>query len=177
MFSSVRFLFLGILSVFLSLCAFGQDLGSSNDLFVNKNAASTTGKRTSVKRKTTASKHKNSVRTAATSSRSSKKAENSTAIVKKAEPDRVPASPEKSAVVSIKPTAALSSSPAVDEQFERLIVDGNRARDERDYSAAESAYTRAKNLKPKESRAAYGLGNLYSDQQRWEEAEVFYRAA
>jgi tetratricopeptide (TPR) repeat protein len=32
-------------------------------------------------------------------------------------------------------------------------------------------------VKPKDSRAVYGLGNLYSDQQRWEEAEAAYRAA
>ncbi|MFN0277957.1 MAG: tetratricopeptide repeat protein [Pyrinomonadaceae bacterium] len=61
--------------------------------------------------------------------------------------------------------------------FERLIVDGNVARDERNYSTAETAYQRAKNVKPKDSRAVYGLGNLYSDQQRWEEAETAYRAA
>ena len=36
---------------------------------------------------------------------------------------------------------------------------------------------RAKNLNPKDSRAVYGLGNLYSDQQRWEEAEQLYREA
>jgi superkiller protein 3 len=32
-------------------------------------------------------------------------------------------------------------------------------------------------LKIKDSRAIYGLGNLYSDQQRWEEAEAAYRMA
>jgi tetratricopeptide (TPR) repeat protein len=32
-------------------------------------------------------------------------------------------------------------------------------------------------LKPRDSRAAYGLGNIYSDQQRWDDAEAAYRNA
>lgn len=64
-----------------------------------------------------------------------------------------------------------------DELFEQAIDEGNTARDERSYNAAENAYRRAQSLKPKDSRAIYGLGNLYSDQQRWEEAERAYRQA
>ncbi len=64
-----------------------------------------------------------------------------------------------------------------DELFEKSIEEGNRARDEREYSKAEAAYLRAQSLKTKDSRAIYGLGNLYSDQQRWEEAEAAYRTA
>jgi tetratricopeptide (TPR) repeat protein len=64
-----------------------------------------------------------------------------------------------------------------DRDYDDLIEDGNVGRDERNYTAAEKAYTRAKSLRPKDSRAAYGLGNLYSDQQRWEEAEKAYRVA
>jgi cytochrome c-type biogenesis protein CcmH/NrfG len=30
-------------------------------------------------------------------------------------------------------------------------------------------------LKPRDARAAYGLGNVYSDQQRWDDAEAAYR--
>ena len=30
-------------------------------------------------------------------------------------------------------------------------------------------------LKPRDARAAYGLGNIYSDQQRWDDAEAAYR--
>ena len=51
------------------------------------------------------------------------------------------------------------------------------ARDAREYTKAESAYLRAQSLQNKDSRAVYGLGNLYSDQQRWEEAERAYRTA
>ena len=64
-----------------------------------------------------------------------------------------------------------------EELFEKFIEEGNAARDEREYSKAEAAYLRAQSLKTKDSRAIYGLGNLYSDQQRWEEAESAYRTA
>ncbi len=64
-----------------------------------------------------------------------------------------------------------------DELFEKSIEEGNQARDEREYSKAEAAYLRAQSLKTKDSRAIYGLGNIYSDQQRWEEAESAYRLA
>ncbi len=65
----------------------------------------------------------------------------------------------------------------VAELFERAIVDGNTSRNLRDYVNAEDAYSRARSLNSKDSRAIYGLGNIYSDQQRWEEAEQAYREA
>ena len=64
-----------------------------------------------------------------------------------------------------------------DDLFEKAIEDGNAARDERDYAQAEASYLRAQSLKNGDSRAIYGLGNLFSDQQRWEEAERAYRTA
>lgn len=63
------------------------------------------------------------------------------------------------------------------ELFEREIDEGNTARDERNYVKAEGAYLRAQSLKTGDARAIYGLGNIYSDQQRWEEAERAYRTA
>lgn len=63
------------------------------------------------------------------------------------------------------------------ELYERAIEEGNAARDSRNYIKAETAYLRAQSLKSGDSRAIYGLGNLYSDQQRWEEAERAYRTA
>ncbi len=67
------------------------------------------------------------------------------------------------------------------ELFEESIAEGNAERDEREYTKAEAAYLRAQSLQSslpsKDSRAIYGLGNLYSDQQRWEEAENAYRTA
>lgn len=64
-----------------------------------------------------------------------------------------------------------------EEQLEKAIEEGNSARDERDYARSESAYRRAAGLNPRDSRAFYGLGNVYADQQRWEEAESQYRDA
>ncbi len=72
------------------------------------------------------------------------------------------------------PKAGIGSAEA-NEQYEDLILRGNLARDDRDYVAAETAYTTARPLKPSDSRAVYGLGNLYSDQLRWQEAEKHYR--
>jgi superkiller protein 3 len=50
-------------------------------------------------------------------------------------------------------------------------------RDARRFSEAEEAYKSALQLAPRDGRAAYGLGNVYSDQQRWEDAEKAYRDA
>jgi tetratricopeptide (TPR) repeat protein len=66
---------------------------------------------------------------------------------------------------------------SVDEKLEEAIDEGNTARDERDYAASEKAYRRAQSLRPRDSRALYGLGNIFSDQRRWEEAEKSYRQA
>lgn len=87
------------------------------------------------------------------------------------------ASPKSGAGV-IKSSAAIAVDPAeASVQYEKLILQGNSARDDRDYVAAEAAYKKAKLLKPSDSRAVYGLGNLFSDQLRWQEAEKHYRSA
>ncbi|MDQ3800195.1 MAG: tetratricopeptide repeat protein [Acidobacteriota bacterium] len=65
----------------------------------------------------------------------------------------------------------------VDDKLEDAIESGNLARDERDYDAAEKAYRSAQSIRPRDSRAVYGLGNIFSDQQRWEDAEKAYRQA
>ncbi|HEX9962730.1 MAG TPA: tetratricopeptide repeat protein, partial [Pyrinomonadaceae bacterium] len=65
----------------------------------------------------------------------------------------------------------------VDANLEEAIESGNLARDDRDYVSAEKAYRRAQSIRPRDSRAIYGLGNIFSDQQRWEEAEKSYRQA
>ena len=62
-------------------------------------------------------------------------------------------------VSSNAPEAVVGSAEA-NRLFEELILKGNSARDDRDYNAAEAAYLRAIPLKPKDSRAVYGLGNL-----------------
>ncbi len=74
-------------------------------------------------------------------------------------------------------TVGQASAGDFNEQYEKAIDEGNQARDDRSYAKAEAAYLRAQSLRNGDSRAIYGLGNLYSDQQRWEEAERAYRTA
>jgi tetratricopeptide (TPR) repeat protein len=65
----------------------------------------------------------------------------------------------------------------IEEKFENALADGNDQRDARKFAAAEASYSTALKLKPRDSRAHYGLGNVFTDQQRWEEAEKIYRQA
>ena len=64
---------------------------------------------------------------------------------------------------------------AIAERVEDLLDKGNGARDTRKFAEAEDAYKEVLKLKPRDARAAYGLGNVYSDQQRWDDAEAAYR--
>jgi len=64
---------------------------------------------------------------------------------------------------------------AVAERVEELLDKGNEARDAKKFADAETAYKEVLKLQPRDARAAYGLGNVYSDQQRWDEAEAGYR--
>lgn len=182
------------LALFLATGAAGQDLGSSNALFGGKK------KETSVKTKKNTRKKSSSKRRPVSARRTSAPAARSrpSAEKKEAKPssEKTAASKAESKVsaavigettktkaakVEIKPARSepllVTKNVAAEEKFEDLIDQGNTARDNRDYSAAETAYKRARAIKPKDYRGAYGLGNLYSDQQRWEEAENAYRTA
>lgn len=64
---------------------------------------------------------------------------------------------------------------AVAERVEDLLDKGNESRDARKFAEAEDAYKEVLKLKARDARAAYGLGNIYSDQQRWDDAEAAYR--
>ncbi len=80
--------------------------------------------------------------------------------------------------LSAKPgDAKASSSVAADELYERSIEEGNTARDDRNYSKAETAYKKGHAMKPNDPRAVFGLGNIFADQQRWDDAESAYRTA
>jgi tetratricopeptide (TPR) repeat protein len=70
-----------------------------------------------------------------------------------------------------------ATNPNVEERIEDLLEKGNGYRDERKFAEAEESYQGVLKLKPRDARAAYGLGNIYADQQRWENAEAAYRNA
>lgn len=161
------------------LFLYGQDLGSSNGLFRAPNPAVKTS---SEKR----APKKNNAKSAA-------KKETSRAVAKRKSLPVSDTKNESAAQNSVKQPANVDNG-AVQENivigaggkrtvenaeilFEKAIEKGNEARDERNYTLAEVSYRQAQTLKPKDSRAIYGLGNLFSDQQRWEEAEKAYRAA
>jgi len=76
-----------------------------------------------------------------------------------------------------RPNPVRVSPAEIEARFQDAIADGNDARDARKFSAAEAAYRRALGLKPRDARAHYGLGNVFVDQQRWDDAETSYRAA
>lgn len=89
-----------------------------------------------------------------------------------------PETRKKTTKPSTKPGARTGNtgpSRAVAERMEDLLDAGNQARDARNFTAAEESYKGVLKLNPRDARAAYGLGNIYSDQQRWDEAEAAYR--
>ena len=197
--SIFKLLVFGLFSTVLCTGAFGQDLGSSNKLFggSKKKAPATTKpvKKTVEKPKTVASKPKTAPKKKTPTAPAAKTKTPPPAVAKsKTAPKQTTASTAKVVAkadttpvkkIDIKaapppterfrPVAPVT--PADEELFEDLIEQGNIARDDRNYVAAEAAYKKAKPIKPRDSRAVYGLGNLYTDQQRWEEAEKAYRAA
>ena len=170
-------LLVGLMS--LPVTAFGQDLGSSSDLFGNpktKAVSKTPPKKAPPKK--TATKPKPAPKTARTQVNKITPARPKVvkSIVKPPVNDNQitkPTTTQNNVLI----TVADKKSGEFDDLFERAIDEGNTARDARQYTKAEAAYLRAQSLKIKDARAIYGLGNLYSDQQRWEEAERAYRTA
>lgn len=193
--SRIFFLLIG-----LSLCAVvssAQDLGSSNGLFRSPNPAAkktnTSAPKKTTPKKTTSTVVKTPVKTKlktpaktttarntpksptkiATKTAAKTAAKSTTSVNIKRSPKTVQPLPQNDIVITVgEPTSGEFS-----ELYERAIEEGNTARDSRNYTKAETAYLRAQSLKSGDSRAIYGLGNLYSDQQRWEEAERAYRTA
>jgi superkiller protein 3 len=167
--------------IFSSADVFSQDLGSSSGIFRVPNPASknTSSKSTKPTRPKTASvtakknKPKQAAKTKTKPVRTATKTTNPREIVSNDQTTVYNPQPQSSIII----TVGDKTSGDFDELFEQSVEEGNRARDERNYTRAENAYRRAQNLKSKDSRAVYGLGNIYADQQRWEEAEKAYRQA
>jgi tetratricopeptide (TPR) repeat protein len=63
------------------------------------------------------------------------------------------------------------------QAIEQAIADGNSARDKNSYEQALNHYRKAEALNPKEARAFYGMGNLYSDLYCYDSAIESYRSA
>lgn len=208
------------------ICLYGQDLGSSSDLFKKKKTVkkrttprkkkvrpkkkrrTSRARKSSTRRKSNARKRTSSGKKKPTTAKNTAaKTPTNEKVVKieKASQNSKTAAENKTAVKTEKTAAKLAENPTnkklpqnetpseprnkiiinVGEKttgeyadlFEKAIVEGNRARNVRNYVAAEDAYLRAQSLKTEDFRAVYGLGNLYSDQGRWEEAERAYRMA
>lgn len=189
-----------VCTLILAGTAYGQDLGSSNTLFGAKKKTTPAVKRPLVKKPGSIAK-KTPVKATPKPSTTAKNRNTARPTVKKN------TAPVKTATNAATPNArtpvrdipvqtASNSDPVVpqpkndiiitigqktsgefSELFEQAIEEGNTARDERNYVKAEGAYLRAQSLKTGDARAVYGLGNLYADQQRWEEAERAYRTA
>jgi cytochrome c-type biogenesis protein CcmH/NrfG len=76
-----------------------------------------------------------------------------------------------------KPPRPTMTAAELEEKYQDQLSDGNDARDARKFPVAEAAYREGIKLKPMDARAFYGLGNVFVDQQRWEDAEDAYRKA
>ncbi|MEO6655390.1 MAG: tetratricopeptide repeat protein [Pyrinomonadaceae bacterium] len=192
---SVHFKIICLLSfLFITGAAVGQDLGSSNKLFggaktppsaskkvVKKAPAKAKPKPVVAKAKPAVTKTKPVAKRTISTPKGTEISRPSAQPTAGAKPKFTEFNEAQPTVLTITPAqpkpVPVPVSEATAEKFEDFIEEGNTARDDRNYAAAESAYKSAKLLKPKDSRAVYGLGNLYSDQQRWEDAEASYRAA
>lgn len=176
---TILLIFTGL--IFSTAYASGQDLGSSSGIFRSPNttkSASTTSTsrtkpKTTVKTKKPTPKPvaKTNTKPARTVNRPTIRRETVSNI--RTQPVVVNPQPQSSIII----TVGDKTSGDFNELFEQSVEEGNTARDARDYLRAEAAYRRAQNLKSDDSRAIYGLGNIYADQQRWEEAEKAYRQA
>jgi superkiller protein 3 len=79
----------------------------------------------------------------------------------------------------VKPVVKNTRKPdtALDDRIDDLLDKGNSARDAKKFAEAQEAYEGVLKLRAHDSRGAYGLGNVYTDQRRWDDAEKAYRDA
>lgn len=175
---TILLIFTGL--IFSSAYASGQDLGSSSGIFRSPNTT-----KTGTTNSTSRTKTKTPVKTRKQTPKAAKTNTNRTRTVNRPTSRRETVSNIRTQPTVVNPlpqsniviTVGDNTTGDFDELFEQSVEEGNTARDMRDYLRAEAAYRRAQNLKSDDSRAIYGLGNIYADQQRWEEAEKAYRQA
>ncbi len=158
----MRLTIIGVLFSLSAVLASGQDLGSSNKLFGGKKTGSTPSKPKTLKKavaraKSSPSKPKPVAKKEATPPKAIKTARPSTQSTAAAKPKFTEfneAKPKKVEITIGQPKdLPVPTGKAADDLFEKLIANGNSARDDRNYSSAETAYKRAKSVKPKDSRA------------------------
>lgn len=174
---NIAFIAAVTLTAFMNSAA--QDLGSANKLFKPKPEAKKPAA-PAPKKPTPAKPSNRPASTARTpANRTSRQrrpsaATPSTTAEAKPKVDIRPVEPKSVTIVPGGKTVVTADSEA---NFEKLLDEGNAARDRRDYVAAESSYKAARAMKPNDARAAVGLGATLVDQLRWEDAEAAYRAA
>ena len=77
-----------------------------------------------------------------------------------------------------KPSPRVSAAEDKQEKIERAIAEGNGARDRNEYKQALAHYREvSETLAPKDPRAFYGMGNVYSDLHCHDSAVASYRKA
>jgi len=74
-----------------------------------------------------------------------------------------------------KPPRPTMTAAELEDKYQDHLSDGNDARDARKFPVAEAAYREAIKLKSTDARGFQGLGNVFVDQQRWDDAEDAYR--
>ena len=79
----------------------------------------------------------------------------------------------------VKPVTKPTRKPdtALEDRIDDLLDKGNDARDAKKYPEAQEAYEGVLKLRAHDARGAYGLGNVYTDQRRWQDAEKAYQDA
>jgi tetratricopeptide (TPR) repeat protein len=98
-------------------------------------------------------------------------------VAKPSTPVTKPVTPVTKTSTRVSTRPAKPTTAPNEDRVEDLLDKGNQFRDAKRFAEAEGSYQSVLKIKPRDSRAAYGLGNVYTDQQRWENAELAYRDA
>jgi hypothetical protein len=75
-----------------------------------------------------------------------------------------PGTPVTKSSTRSAPRKGKPAAPTVEDRIEDLLDKGNQYRDARRMPEAEEAYLSVLRIRPHDARAAYGLGNVYTDQ-------------